>query len=132
MTVGTILIANTKHDDYDIEGIKVKAFGELATRVKNMKPQIVYAEGNLKLRDYTNKEGKTFPIQELIDLKLYSSLDTARRGFKTAAREIASFLIEASITDRKGKNSITGVGYIPLFTGVYYYKNACYYSRYGI
>lgn len=56
--------------DFMIEGIKVKAFGELANRIKNMKPQIVYAEGNLKLRDYTNKEGKTFPIQELIINKI--------------------------------------------------------------
>lgn len=51
--------------DFMIEGIKVKAFGELATKIKSLKG-IVYGEGNLKLRDYTNKEGKTFPIQEIV------------------------------------------------------------------
>ena len=55
--------------DFMIEGIKVKAFGELATKVKSLKG-IVYGEGNLKLRDYTNKEGKTFPIQEIVISKL--------------------------------------------------------------
>lgn len=51
--------------DIMIEGIKAKVFGELVAKVKNMYG-LVYAEGSLKLRDYTNKEGKTFPIQELI------------------------------------------------------------------
>ena len=51
--------------DFMIEGIKVKAFGELANKVKSLKG-IVYGEGNLKLRDYTNKDGKTFPIQEIV------------------------------------------------------------------
>lgn len=55
--------------DFMIEGIKVKAFGELATKIKSLKG-IVYGEGNLKLRDYTNKEGKTFPIQEIVISKL--------------------------------------------------------------
>lgn len=52
--------------EFLIEGIKVKSFGELATKVKSMQPTLVYAEGQIKLKDYTNKEGKTFPIQELI------------------------------------------------------------------
>ena len=51
--------------DFMIEGIKVKSFGELANKVKSLKG-IVYGEGNLKLRDYTNKDGKTFPIQEIV------------------------------------------------------------------
>ena len=51
--------------DIMVEGIKAKVFGELVAKVKSMQG-LVYAEGNLKLRDYTNKEGKTFPIQELI------------------------------------------------------------------
>lgn len=55
--------------DFMIEGIKVKAFGELATKTKSLKG-IVYGEGNLKLRDYTNKDGKTFPIQEIVISKL--------------------------------------------------------------
>ena len=53
-----------------VEGIKCKAFGETAKKIKEMKPTIVYAEGQLKLKDYTNKEGKTFPIQEVVINKL--------------------------------------------------------------
>lgn len=56
--------------DFMVEGIKAKAFKELATKIKQMKPQQVYAEGTIKLRDYTNKDGKTFPIQEIIINKL--------------------------------------------------------------
>ena len=108
------------------------SFPDLAKTSKSCKNVFVYFMYKVGLQNITTNLfddlSVEFPIQELIDLKLYSSLDTARRGFKTAAREIASFLIEASITDRKGKNSITGVGYIPLFTGVYYYKNACYFK----
>ena len=52
--------------EFLIEGIKVKAFGELAKKIKEMKPNIVYGEGQIKLKDFTNKEGKTYPIQEII------------------------------------------------------------------
>lgn len=109
------------------------SFPDLAKTSKSCKNVFVYFMYKVGLQNITTNLfddlSVEFPIQELIDLKLYSSLDTARRGFKTAAKEIASFLIEASITDRKEKSSITkGFGYIPLFTGVYYYKNACYFK----
>lgn len=56
--------------DFMIEGIKVKAFGEIATKIKSLKPSVVYGEGIIKLRDYTNKDGKTFPIQEIVINKI--------------------------------------------------------------
>lgn len=106
------------------------SFPNLARTSKSCKNLFVYFMYKVGLQNVTtdlfDDLSVEFPIQELIDLKLYSSLDTARRGFKKAAKEVAGFLIEATITDKKGKKSVTtGFGYIPLFTGVYYYKNAC-------
>ena len=56
---------NTEILEFKVEGIKCKAFGKLATEIKNMKG-IVVVNGEITLRDYTNKDGKTFPIQEIV------------------------------------------------------------------
>ena len=57
---------NTEILEFLVEGIKCKTFGKLANEIKAMNPGIVVADGTIKLYDYTNKEGKTYPIQEII------------------------------------------------------------------
>lgn len=70
--------------EFMIDGIKIKAFKELATQVKNIKPQIVYAEATIKLRDYTNKDGKTYPIQELVLKKIKEIQQTSVDNWESA------------------------------------------------
>lgn len=50
--------------EFMIDDIKVKAFGKLAVKAKDLKG-LVYAEGTISVRDYTNKDGKTYPIQDI-------------------------------------------------------------------
>ena len=51
--------------EFKVNGIKCKAFGKLANEIKSMKGQVV-ATGEITLRDYTNKDGRTYPIQEIV------------------------------------------------------------------
>lgn len=51
--------------EFKVEGIKCKAFGKLANDIKNMKGQVIVS-GEIVLRDYTNKDGRTYPIQEIV------------------------------------------------------------------
>lgn len=57
--------------EFKVEGIKCKAFGKLANEIKNMKGMVV-VNGEIILRDYTNKEGRTYPIQEIVARKIKS------------------------------------------------------------
>ena len=51
--------------EFKVEGIKCKAFGKLANDIKNMKGQVIVS-GEINLKDYTNKDGRTYPIQEIV------------------------------------------------------------------
>ncbi len=51
--------------EFKVEGIKCKAFGKLANEIKNMKGMVIVS-GEINLRDYTNKDGRTYPIQEIV------------------------------------------------------------------
>lgn len=51
--------------EFKVEGIKCKAFGKTANEIKNMKGQVIVS-GEIVLRDYTNKDGRTYPIQEIV------------------------------------------------------------------
>lgn len=57
--------------EFSIDEIKVKAFGKLAVKCKDLKG-LVCADGNISVRDYTNKDGKTYPIQEVLVNKIES------------------------------------------------------------
>lgn len=63
--------SNTEILEFKVEGIKCKAFGKLAIEIKNMKGMVV-VNGEITLRDYTNKEGRTYPIQEIVAKKIKS------------------------------------------------------------
>lgn len=66
--------------EFSIDDIKVKAFGKLAVKAKDLKG-LVYAEGSVSVRDYTNKEGKTFPIQDIAINKI-DSLEQEKEDIK--------------------------------------------------
>ena len=51
--------------EFKVEGIKCKAFGKLANEIKNMKGMVIVS-GEINLKDYTNKDGRTYPIQVTI------------------------------------------------------------------
>lgn len=51
--------------EFKVEGIKCKAFGKLANEIKNMKGMVIVS-GEINLKDYTNKDGRTYPIQEIV------------------------------------------------------------------
>ena len=57
--------------EYTIDDIKVKSFGKVVEEVKK-KNGIVIADGTIQAREYTNKDGKTFNIQEVIINKVES------------------------------------------------------------
>ena len=59
--------------EFSIDDIKVKAFGKLAVKAKDLKG-LVYAEGSISLRDYTNKDNKTYKIQDISINKIESLL----------------------------------------------------------
>ena len=64
--------------EFTIDEIKVKTFGKLAVKAKDLKG-LVYAEGSISIRDYTNKEGKTFKIQDIAISKLESLLQVTEK-----------------------------------------------------
>lgn len=55
--------------EYSIDGIKVKSFGKVANTAKSLSG-IVVGDGTIQLREYTNKEGKTYNIQEILINKI--------------------------------------------------------------
>lgn len=59
--------------EFMIDDIKVKGFGKLAVKAKDLKG-LVYAEGTISVRDYTNKDGRTYPIQDISINKIESLL----------------------------------------------------------
>ena len=60
---------NVEIIEFYIDDIKVKAFNKLAVKCKDLKG-LVCADGNISVRDYTNKDGKTYPIQEVLITKI--------------------------------------------------------------
>lgn len=57
--------------EYMIDDIKVKSFGKVVEEVKK-KNGLVIADGTIQVREYTNKDGKTYNIQEIIINKVES------------------------------------------------------------
>ena len=57
--------------EYKIDDIKVKSFGKVVEEVKK-KSGLVIADGTIQVREYTNQEGKTYNIQEIIISKVES------------------------------------------------------------
>lgn len=64
--------------EFSIDDIKVKAFGKLAVKAKDL-TGLVYAEGSVSVRDYTNKEGKTYPIQDISINKIDSLMQVSEK-----------------------------------------------------
>lgn len=60
--------------EFMIDDIKVKGFGKLAVKAKELKG-LVCAEGTISVRDYTNKDGKTYPIQDIAINKIDSLIE---------------------------------------------------------
>lgn len=73
---------NTEVLEFKVNGVKAKAFGKLANEIKSMKGKVV-ATGEITLRDYTNKDGKTFPIQE-IKINKVQSLEPSVDNWESA------------------------------------------------
>ena len=57
--------------EFNIDDIKVKTFGKLAVKTKELNG-LVYAEGNVSNRDYTTKDGRTIKIQDIAISKIES------------------------------------------------------------
>lgn len=64
--------------EFSIDDIKVKAFGKLAVKAKDLSG-LVYAEGSISLRDYTNKDGKTYKIQDISINKIDSLMQVSEK-----------------------------------------------------
>lgn len=77
--------------EFMIDDIKVKAFGKLAVKAKDLKG-LVYAEGSVSVRDYTNKDGKTFPIQDIAINKI-DSLEQEKDKEETTKWESAKEIV---------------------------------------
>jgi len=85
--------------EYTIDDIKVKSFGKLAVKAKDLKGLVV-ADGSIQVRPYTNQEGKTYNIQEI----LISSIE-ALEVKETDAKEVDNFDIKPEDFS-SGKSSI--------------------------
>lgn len=68
--------------EYKIDDIKVKSFGKVVEEVKK-KSGLVIADGTIQVREYTNQEGKTYNIQDIVISKVES--------IKTKEEEIDNF-----------------------------------------
>lgn len=64
--------------EFNIDDIKVKGFGKLAVKAKDLSG-LVYAEGTISVRDYTNKDGKTYPIQDIAINKIESLMQVSEK-----------------------------------------------------
>lgn len=64
--------------NFSIDEIKVKGFGKLAVKAKGLNG-LVYAEGTISLRDYTNKDGKVVKIQDIAINKIESLMQVTER-----------------------------------------------------
>lgn len=64
--------------EFSIDDIKVKTFGKLAVKAKDLEG-LVYAEGSISLRDYTNKDGKTYKIQDIAISKIESLMQVSKK-----------------------------------------------------
>ena len=85
--------------EYTIDDIKVKSFGKLAVKAKDLKGLVV-ADGSIQVRPYTNQEGKTYNIQEI----LISSIE-ALEVKEADAKEVDNFDIKPEDFS-SGKSSI--------------------------
>ena len=68
--------------EYKIDDIKVKSFGKVVEEVKK-KSGLVIADGTIQVREYTNQEGKTYNIQDIVISKVES--------IKTKEEEVDNF-----------------------------------------
>ena len=87
---------NVEIIEFYIDDIKVKAFNKLAVKCKDLKG-LVCADGNISVRDYTNKDGRTYPIQEVLITKI-EALEKEEETPKEEHQE--------SISQIKGGNDI--------------------------
>lgn len=89
--------------EYTIDDIKVKSFGKVVEEVKK-KNGLVIADGTIQVREYTNKDGKTFNIQEVIINKV-ESVQTKK--------EVDNFEVDNFEKDVTPKDFDSGVSKIP-------------------
>ena len=89
--------------EYTIDDIKVKSFGKVVEEVKK-KNGLVIADGTIQVREYTNKDGKTFNIQEVIINKV-ESIQTKK--------EVDNFEVDNFEKDVTPKDFDSGVSKIP-------------------
>jgi len=73
--------------EYTIDNLKVKSFGKAAQTAKSFSG-IVVGTGEIKNRDYTNKEGKTFNIQEIIINKIEQLEEQQKDNFEVTPQSI--------------------------------------------
>lgn len=64
-----------------------------------------------------------FSLKDLIDIGLYKTMDSARRGFKTAMNALTSMKVKGEI--KKGKRVTTQAGIEVLFTGANIKRGTC-------
>ena len=74
--------------EYKIDGVKVKSFGKVATTAKSLSG-IVVGDGTIDLRDYTNKDGKTYPIQEILINKIEGLEEQPKDNFDIKPSDFA-------------------------------------------
>lgn len=68
----------------------------------------------------------SFPLQELVDLGLYTNTDNARRGFKAGMRTLTHLTIEGKVRHKVKKKEILIEGGRVLFTSWDIIKGQCY------
>lgn len=66
--------------EYTIDDMKVKSFGKIAQTAKSYSG-VVVGTGEIKERQYTNKEGKTYNINEVIVNKIEQLEQTPKDNF---------------------------------------------------
>lgn len=74
--------------EYTIDDLKVKSFGKVAQTAKSFSGTVV-GTGEVKNRDYTNKEGKTYNIQEIIINKIEQLEEQPKDNFDIKPSDFA-------------------------------------------
>ena len=75
--------------EYTIDDVKVKSFSKVAQTAKSLSG-IVVADGTIQNRDYTNKEGKTFKIQEVLINKIEGLEEQPKDNFDIKPSDFSS------------------------------------------
>lgn len=75
--------------EYTIDDLKVKSFAKVAEQAKSLSG-IVAADGTIQMRDYTNKEGKNFKIQEVLINKIEGLGEQPKDNFDITPSDFSS------------------------------------------